>query len=167
VHFDAPASDPGPEGFESWEIDAAQAVVASFVAARGGFRTHRFEELLQEGLMVWWEQRGQLDERRASKRTFLGQVITSRLLDLLKAELVEKRGADRMALSLDLQDWDLQRAVEDVQVEEPNRQQREASWLNASPGRAKGFRQGSGRSWTAYSAKRRHPNLAARWGLPA
>ena len=119
MHFDAPASDPGPEGFEPWEIDAAQAVVHSFVAARGRFRTHRFEDLLQEGLLAWWEQRGQHDKRRASKRTFLGRVITSRLLDLQKAELAEKRTADRSALSLDFQDWDLQRSVEDVQADDP------------------------------------------------
>jgi len=121
VHFDAPASDPGPEGFEPWETDAAEAVVYSFLAARGGFRAHRFEDLLQEGLLAWWEERRRYDERRASKRTFLGRVITSRLLDLLKAELAEKRAADRTALSLESQDWDLRRAVEDVQAEDPLR----------------------------------------------
>jgi len=69
--------------------------------------------------MAWWEQRSRHDERRASKRTFLGQVITNRLLDLLKAELAEKRWADRSARSLGLDDWDLKRAVEDVQAEDP------------------------------------------------
>ncbi len=70
--------------------------------------------------MAWWGQRSRHSERRASKRTFLGQVITSRLLDLRKAELAEKRGSDRTALSLDYQDWDLQRAIEDVQAEDPH-----------------------------------------------
>ena len=36
-----------------------------------------------------------------------------------KAELAEKRTADRSALSLDFQDWDLQRSVEDVQADDP------------------------------------------------
>ena len=121
MQFDAPASDPGPEGFEPWEIDAAQAVVASFLAAPGYFRVHNSEDLIQEGLMAWWEQRSRLDEALASRRTFLRQVIISRLLDLLKAELAGKRAAHRSALCLELNDWDLQRAVEDVQAEDPFR----------------------------------------------
>lgn len=71
--------------------------------------------------MAWWAQRGRHNEGLASKRTFLSQVITSRLLDLLKAELAEKRAADRSALSLESTDWDLERAIEDVQAEEPDR----------------------------------------------
>jgi RNA polymerase sigma factor (sigma-70 family) len=119
VQFDAPASDPDPEGFEPWETDAAKAVVYSFMAARGYLRSHQPEDLIQEGLIAWWQQRGKHDPRRASKRTFLNQVITSRLLDLLKAELAEKRTADRSALSLGFEDWDRQREVEDVQAEDP------------------------------------------------
>ena len=123
MHFEAPASDPRPEGFEPWEIQAANAVVASFLAARWQFRIHAFEDLVQEGLLAWWEQRHRYAKSRGSRRTFLSQVVTSRLRDLRREELAEKRTADRKALSLDSpgpdDDLDLNGVLEDVQAEDP------------------------------------------------
>ena len=91
-----------PDDFEAWEIEAANAVVRAFIAARGTFATHDFEELVQECLVHWWQQRKRYAEGRgANRRTFMNRVLTNRLRDLRREEQAEKRRGDREALSLD------------------------------------------------------------------
>jgi RNA polymerase sigma factor (sigma-70 family) len=121
----APTPDPRPQAFEPWEIDAARACVAAFVAARGQFRTQAFEDLVQEALLAWWEQCEDYSAKRGSRRTFLNQVVTSRLKDLRRGELAEKRAADRLAVSLDHgatnDGWERRDALADPQADDPLR----------------------------------------------
>lgn len=102
MHFDAPASEPHPEGFEPWELEAARAVITSCLAVRGPIHGQTFDDLLQEGLIAWLEVRHRYsNERGANGRTFLNRVITNRLRDLSREVQAEKRTASRDAASLD------------------------------------------------------------------
>ena len=105
MHFDAPASNPNSDGFELWEMDAAWAVVNSFLAARGPLSNLTVEDLLQEALLTWWSERHKYSASRgATPQTFLNRVVTNRLRDLRREELDVKRSGDRNALTLDLAD---------------------------------------------------------------
>ena len=98
-----PTPPPGSaDGFADWEVDTAKAVVRSFVAARGPFAMHDFDDLVQECLLRWWQQRSLYSEGRgANRRTFMNRVLMNRLRDLRRQERAQKRRVDREARSLD------------------------------------------------------------------
>ena len=98
-----PTPPPGSaDGFADWEVDTAKAVVRSFVAARGPFAMHDFDDLVQECLLRWWQQRSLYSEGRgANRRTFMNRVLMNRLRDLRRQERAQKRRGDREARSLD------------------------------------------------------------------
>jgi RNA polymerase sigma factor (sigma-70 family) len=97
---DPPTGRPG--GFEFWEIETAKAVVRSHVVAHGRFTDFDEEDLVQECLLHWWQQRDRYEEGRgASRRTFMNRVLTNKLRDIHRLERAEKRSSFRTALSLD------------------------------------------------------------------
>ena len=97
----SPAPTP-PDDFEAWEIETARAVVRAFVAARGSFASLDFDDLVQECLLHWWQQRSRYaEEHGASRQTYMNRVLTNRLRDLRREEQAEKRRADYKPLSLD------------------------------------------------------------------
>lgn len=101
MHFEAPTPEPQRPDLEPWEIDAAEACVASFLASGRRFRNLTREDLVQEGLLEWLQERHRYSSLRgAAPRTFLNRVVINRLKDLLREELAEKRTAERTATSL-------------------------------------------------------------------
>ena len=63
---------------------------------------HDFDDLVQECLLRWWQQRSLYSEGRgANRRTFMNRVLTNRLRDLRRQERAQKRRVDREARSLD------------------------------------------------------------------
>ena len=97
-----PPRDASDDAFEPWELTTAQAVVAAFTATHGRFHWHDHEDLVQECLSHWWEQRHRYDANRgANLKTFMKRVLRNRLRDLRREERAEKRGAGRPTRSLD------------------------------------------------------------------
>jgi len=96
-----PPSDSNDD-FALWELATAKFEVASFVRLHGRFRRHDTDDLVQECLTHWWQQRDRYDERRgANRKTFLKRVVRNRLKDLKREERAEKRGAGKPDRSLD------------------------------------------------------------------
>src|SRR5688500_7321587 len=90
------------DGFEDWEIETANAVVRGFIATRGGFVFQDIEDLVQECLLHWWEQRGSyVAGRGANPRTYMNRVLTNKLRDLRRAERAQRRRGDLHPLPLD------------------------------------------------------------------
>jgi RNA polymerase sigma factor (sigma-70 family) len=115
VPFDAPTSDPRPDGFEAWELDLIDEVVRGFLSTRRASLEMAFDDLCQEAATHWWRQRGRFDVRRgASPRTFLRRVVKARLLDIEREFEAEKRGGGLRPLSLDLPAGDSELTLGDL-----------------------------------------------------
>ena len=102
VHFDAPASDPRPDGFEAWELDLVRAIVAAFLLEQDVFTRDDRQDLIDECLLHWWSsRRSYRADRGASPQTYMRHVVRNKLRDLLAAETAKKRGGSEKARSLD------------------------------------------------------------------
>jgi RNA polymerase sigma factor (sigma-70 family) len=94
------APDPR-NGFEQWELELIENVVRDFLATRP-LSLLEFDDLRQEALAHWWQQRGRYDaERATSRRTFLRRVVNAKLVDVEREAKAVKRGGGQSPLSLD------------------------------------------------------------------
>jgi RNA polymerase sigma factor (sigma-70 family) len=102
VDCTATPQTPADEGFEPWELATAEHVVAGFLATHPAPRDIEAEDLLQECLLHWWQQRRLYDPQRgASLPTFMRRVLQAKLIDIARGESAEKRQAFAGAVSLD------------------------------------------------------------------
>ena len=91
VHFDAPASDPRPDGFEAWELDLVSAIVAAFLLEQDVFTRYDRQDLIDECLLHWWStRRAYRADRGAAPQTYMRHVVRNKLRDLLAAETLER-----------------------------------------------------------------------------
>ncbi len=98
---------PAPEenasdGISRWELATARWSVRRFLATRPPLPGYDGEDLVQECLAHWCEQRSRhRAERGASPRTFMKRVLDAKLVDLEREAHAAKRGGRTLPLSLD------------------------------------------------------------------
>lgn len=85
------------QGFEKWEIAVAKNVVSSFLKSNE-IRGYEFDDLLQECLLHWYQNRGRYrSDKEASKKTFMGYILRRRLQEILREQLADKRMVNQVA----------------------------------------------------------------------
>ena len=88
--------------FAKWESDLILRIVTDFLTTRSRTAGFEADDLCQECLVHWWQQRPRYEERRgASPATFLRLVVKSKLADIERVRRAEKRGRGRQPVSLD------------------------------------------------------------------
>ena len=88
--------------FEGWEIAIAKKMVNEFQQKWRHFRKDECEDLLQECLFCWFNERDKYDpERGASKETYMSRIVKYRLLKLREKAYAEKRRLMYESESLD------------------------------------------------------------------
>ena len=81
--------------FEPWEISLAERLVRAFLISRAPGKLE-FDDLLQECLLHWWQQRDRYSASRgASPQTFFRRVFRAKLLDIARSAQAQKRGGAR------------------------------------------------------------------------
>jgi len=94
--------DQATDGFTDWELDLAAREVRAFLASRRKSLDLEFDDLHQQCLLHWWQQRGRHDPNKgASPKTFMAAVLRSKLLDIERAAKAQKRGGGVAEVSLD------------------------------------------------------------------
>ena len=83
-------------------MTVARQIVGSFLLTNRDLREYPGEEdLVQECLVHWWQQRGRYSQGRgASPQTYTRRVLEKKLLDIARAERAEKRKAQKQGASL-------------------------------------------------------------------
>jgi RNA polymerase sigma-70 factor (ECF subfamily) len=88
--------------FENWEIAVAVRLVNQFQTNGSVLEREDFEDLMQECLTHWFFKRDKYKPtRRASKQTFMAEVLRRKLMDLVKERKALIRRAAYEAVSLD------------------------------------------------------------------
>ena len=89
-------------GLEPWEIEVAGQVVRAFFGAHALPGRLQFEDLVQECLWHWWQQRRRYSALRgASAATYMRRILEKKLLDIERAARATKRGGRVQTVSLD------------------------------------------------------------------
>ena len=98
----SPTPPPENHDLEDWEIGLVVLLVGDILSTRARQPDLEREDLVQECLLHWWEQRGRYDpDRGASQRTFLRRVVEAKLLDIERGVRSQKRGGGQSPDSLD------------------------------------------------------------------
>jgi len=78
--------------FDGWEIAVAKKMVNEFQQKWRHFRKDDREDLLQESLFCWFNERDKYDpERGASRETYMSRIVKYRLLKIREKAYAEKR----------------------------------------------------------------------------
>ncbi len=86
--------------FEKWEIAVAKNVVSGFLK-NNSIKGYKFDDLLQECLLHWYQKRGKYTpDREATKKTFMAYILKRRLQEILREQLADKRKTNQVADSI-------------------------------------------------------------------
>lgn len=101
--LDAPAPEErSSDDIAEWELDVTRQRVRRFLATRYPLPGYDEEDLVQECLAHWCQQRSRhRAERGASLSTFMKRVLDTKLLDIEREAHASKRGGRTLPLSLD------------------------------------------------------------------
>jgi RNA polymerase sigma factor (sigma-70 family) len=102
VPYSAPDQSSENDNLPEREVDIVNHVVRDFLSARRSHPDLELEDLVQECLIHWWQQRSSYDQSwGASIETFLRRVVKAKLIDLERGARAQKRGSGRSPGSLD------------------------------------------------------------------
>lgn len=99
----SPAQNQPPDNdLTSEEIGVAHNVVAEFRRKHPNFRGYDFDDLLQECYLHWIARRDRFRSGRgASRSTFMGKILRRKLLDILDAQMSDRRQMNQRVESLE------------------------------------------------------------------